>query len=296
MRVLVTGGNGFVGTYLVAALRERGDDVVSAGRGGDGAHRALDLTDAGNVHRLVDEVRPQLVFHLAAQTFVPEALASPLSTFDVNVMGTARLLDAVRRVRAGGGANPRIVFASSGHAERPSEPYGASKAAAEALVAGYVRSYGLDAIVYRGYNQIGPGQDERFVVASFARQLATIADGGDPVMLVGNLEAKRDFLDVRDAVSAVLLLGERGEAGAVYDVCSGEAVAISEILRKLIVIADVPVEVREDPNRMRPSDNPVAVGDPSKLRERTGWAPRHSLEATLRDVYEDARRRVAAVR
>ncbi len=295
MRVLVTGGSGFVGRYLVEALRARGDDVISTGHTPGGEHRQLDLTDADNVRRVVDDVCPQLIFHLAAQTFVPDSIASPLETFDVNVMGTARLLDAVRSMGQQTGAIPRVVFASSGQAENPVDPYGASKAAAEMVVRGFAKPFGIDVVTYRGFNQIGPGQDARFVVASFAHQLAEIADGADPVMLVGNLEAKRDFLDVRDAVAAVVLLGDRGESGETYNVCRGEGVAISEVLRKLITIAGVPVEIREDPRRMRPSDNPVVVGDPSKLRERLGWTPQYTLEQTLRDVYEDARR-VAALR
>jgi GDP-4-dehydro-6-deoxy-D-mannose reductase len=308
VRVLVTGGNGFVGGYLVAALREGGDDVVSAGRLSTSAHRSLELRDAENVRRLVDEVRPELIFHLAAQAFVPEALASPLDTYDVNVMGTARLIDAVRNSRGAG--NARIIFASSGevygvgHASRvaeslpsrPVNPYGASKAAAESLVLGSTYAYGLDAVIYRGFNQIGPGQDERFVAPSFAKQLAKIADGAEPVLLVGNLDAQRDFLDVRDAVAACLLLAQRGERGQIYNVCRGEGVVISEILRALIRISGLSVEVREDPQRMRASDNPISVGDPTKLSDRTGWRPQYSLDATLRDVYEDARRRTAAVR
>ncbi|HXP92759.1 MAG TPA: GDP-mannose 4,6-dehydratase [Candidatus Binatia bacterium] len=296
MRVLVTGGNGFVGRYLVSALRDRGDDVVSAGHAPEGEHRHLDLTDASNVRDLIDDVRPERIFHLAAQTFVPDAIASPLETFDVNVMGTARLLDAVRGMGQRTAAAPRIVFASSGQAEHPADPYGASKAAAEALVHGFAKTYAMDVVTYRGFNQIGPAQDARFVVASFARQLAEIADGANPVMLVGNLEAKRDFLDVRDAVAAIVMLADRGESGETYNVCRGEGVAISEVLRKLIMIAGVPVEIREDPQRMRPSDNPVVVGDPAKLRERTGWTPQYSLEQTLRDVYGDARKRVTATR
>jgi GDP-4-dehydro-6-deoxy-D-mannose reductase len=292
MRVLVTGGNGFVGRYLVEALRARGDEVVSAGHRPGSDHRHLDLTDADSIRGLMEDARPQLVFHLAAQTFVPNAIASPLETFDVNVMGTARLLDAMRSASPRG----RIVFASSGQAERPSDPYGASKAAAEMVVRGFAKPYALDVVTYRGFNQIGPGQDPLFVVASFARQLAEIAEGSNPVMLVGNLEAKRDFLDVRDAVQGIMMLGEGGKPAERYDLCRGEAVAIKEVLRRLIAIANVPVEIREDPQRMRPSDTPVVVGDPTKLREQTGWTPQYSLDQTLRDVYDDARRRVAATR
>lgn len=309
MRVLVTGGNGFVGGHLLQALRAQGDEVVSAGRSPRGEHVALELHDASSVLDLVDRVRPELIFHLAAQAFVPEALSDPLATYDTNVMGTARLIEAVRAVRERGGPNPRLVVASSAEvygirapeesplreslAPRPANPYGASKAAAEAVVLGAVRAYGVDAVIFRGFNQIGPGQDERFVVQSFARQLAAIAAGAEPVLHVGNLEAQRDFLDVRDAVRAFLLLAERGVPGEIYNVCSGRATAIARILSLLIEIAEVPVEVRSDPARMRPSDAPLIVGDPGKVRERCGWRPERELESTLRDVYADVRGAVA---
>lgn len=306
MRVLVTGGNGFVGGHLVSALRARGDDVVSAGRTDERGHRGLELSDSESVRRLVEDVGAELIFHLAAQAFVPEALASPLATYDINVMGTARVLEAVRTSTR---SDARVVVASSAEVYgiaaspsressqvRPVNPYGASKAAAEYVASAYVSSSDLDVVIYRGFNQIGPGQDERFAVPSFARQLAEIATGTEPVMRVGNLDAKRDFLDVRDAVNALLLLADRGDEGETYNVCRGEGISISTVLQTLISIANVQVEIREDPERMRPSDNPLSVGDPSKLRERTGWSPQYSLETTLRDVYEDARRRIVAVR
>lgn len=308
MRVLVTGGDGFVGRHLVAALRARGDDVVSAGRTSDPAHHPLDLSDAGGVARLVQAAEPDLVFHLAAQAFVPEANASPLATFDVNVMGTARLFEGVARYGEGSGRRTRIVVASSAEvygiperfpvgesaATRPVNPYGASKAAAEVLAFGYARWRAVDAIVYRGFNQIGPGQDARFAVPSFARQLARIAAGAEPVLRVGNLEAQRDFLDVRDAVEALVLLAQRGTAGEAYNVCSGRALAVSDVLRMLLVISGIPVEVREDPERMRPSDNPLSVGDPSKIRAETGWQANTPLETTLRDIYDDAKQRLTS--
>jgi GDP-4-dehydro-6-deoxy-D-mannose reductase len=141
--------------------------------------------------------------------------------------------------------------------------------------------------VTRAFNHIGPGQDERFAVAAFAAQIARIAAGGDPLVLVGNLDASRDFLDVRDVCDAyVALLEGGGEAGEIYNVCSGTATTMKEILRRLVLLARVPVEVREDPARMRPADVPVSVGDASKLRRATGWAPRIPLPAALRAVYE----------
>jgi GDP-4-dehydro-6-deoxy-D-mannose reductase len=177
----------------------------------------------------------------------------------------------------------------------PANPYAASKAAAEAIALAWARSYDLDVIVARPFNHIGPGQDQRFVVASFAQQLATIAAGGPPLLHVGNLKAERDFLDVRDVAEAYIALLAYGRGGEVYNICSGRSVRIQEVLRQLIAIARVPVEVREDPERMRPSDLPVLVGYASKLRTATGWEPKRSLAQTLRDVYADAQTRLGAV-
>jgi len=248
-----------------------------------------------------------VVFHLAAIAAVPDALADPLGVYDVNALGTARLARAVRSYRDDGGASPRIVFASSAdvygrrepheypllesYAARPENPYSASKAAAEAILLGEARSFDLDVVIARAFNHIGPGQSDRFAIASFAAQLARIAEGCSPVLMVGNLEAKRDFLDVRDVVAAYLALAKGGARAEIYNVSSGTAISMREMLGKLIAAARVPVEVREDPDRMRPSDTPVSYGSSEKLRAATGWEPRFKLERTLRETYEDARER-----
>lgn len=303
MRVLVTGGNGFVGGFAIAALRERGDEVIAAGHG-DVAMIPLDLSDSLNVRAVVELARADAIIHLAAQAFVPESLVNPLKTFDVNAMGTVRLLEAVREVRDAGGTNPRIVIASTaevyGMQPReafpiketatiwPSNPYAASKIAAEAFALAAKHSYGLDIVVARAFNHIGPGQDERFVVASFAGQLARIARGAPPEMLVGDLSAERDFLDVRDVVRAYLALIDRGACGEIYNVSSGSAVTIRDVLRTLVIASRVAVEIREDPERLRPSDIPLLVGDATKLRSSTGWTPQISLTESLRDTYRAA--------
>ena len=312
MRVLVTGANGFVGAHLVAALAARGHTVVRSGHGAhDGQTVPLDLHDPLNIRGVIDFARADAIAHLAAQSFVPASIADPLETFAVNATGTLYLLEAVRAARAAGAPNPRVLVAGSADvygshpaheyplkesaALHPANPYAASKVAAEALTIAAVRSYGLDAVVTRAFNHIGPGQDERFAVASFALQLARIAAGGGPLLLVGNLDAQRDFLDVRDVVAAyVALLESSGDAGEVYNIASGEAPSMKEVLRKLVTIARVGVEIRDDPARMRPSDIPITLGDATKLRARAGWVPAHSLAASLRDIYADARERVAA--
>jgi GDP-4-dehydro-6-deoxy-D-mannose reductase len=306
VRALVTGGNGFVGRHLVAALRARGDEVLIAGRASDPGELdlPLDLSDLSNLRAVVEIAQPETIFHLAAQAFVPDANRDPLGTYDTNALGTARLFEAARLPAVA----PRIVFVSSAEVYgararsdyplveslpvSPATPYAASKAAGEAFALAAYRTYGIPAIVARSFNHIGPGQDPRFAVPSFARQLAAIAAGAEPVLHVGNLKALRDVLDVRDVVAAYIALAEHGEPGTCYNVCSGNPVEIEEVLRRLISIAHIAVEVREDPGRMRPSDVPLFYGDNARLRAATGWAQRVSLGESLRDVFADAQARL----
>jgi GDP-4-dehydro-6-deoxy-D-mannose reductase len=312
-RVLVTGANGFVGRHLTAALVAAGAEVVRAGHGPAGPDvLPLDFADPLGVRGVVDLARADAVVHLAAQSFVPASIADPLATHAVNATGTLVLLDALRAARDAGGSDPRILIAGSAdvygaHAPRayplaetaplrPANPYAASKVAAEAYALAYAATYKLDVVATRAFNHIGPGQDERFVVASFALQLARIAAGGNPLLLVGNLDAQRDFLDVRDVAAAyIALLAPRGDAGSVYNIASGTPVAIRDVLRQLVMIARTGVEIRDDPARLRPSDVPIVSGDAAQLRAATGWAPARTLAASLRDVYADAQERVGAL-
>ncbi len=300
MRALVTGASGFVGRYLIEALRRDGIEVFACGGPHDASEEyfPIDLTDSATLTAALDAARPTVIFHLAAQAFVPESLASPMATYEINAIGTARLAQAVRACDRA----PRIVFASSAEVYgarnesdyplsetidlRPANPYGASKAAAEAMLLGECASFGTDVVIARAFNHIGPGQNERFVVASLAAQLARIAAGGPPQLLVGNLNTARDFLDVRDVVAAYATLAREGERGEVYNVCSGGAVTIRDLLRELIAIARVPVEVREDPNRVRSGEIPLSVGSYEKLRAATGWTRQIPLPRSLRDTFE----------
>jgi GDP-4-dehydro-6-deoxy-D-mannose reductase len=264
---------------------------------------ALDLTSSDALAATLASARSDVVFHLAAQAFVPRATEDPLETYEINVMGTARLIEAVRRAPAE--VRPKIVFVSSAEAygtqppaelplrettlPNPATPYAASKLAGEAIVLASSRTYGFEAIVTRAFNHIGPGQNERFAVAAFARRLAEIATGGAPLLPVGNLETRRDFLDVRDVVRAYVDLAERGTPGEIYNVCSGVGTRMAEVLRQLVMAARVGVEIREDPALMRRVDVPVIFGDNAKLKSATQWEPKYSLARSLRDVYEDAR-------
>jgi GDP-4-dehydro-6-deoxy-D-mannose reductase len=302
MRALVTGASGFVGRYLTARLAADEVEVLAAGGPHDSqTHFPIDLLDIESLHAAFDLARPDAVFHLAAQAFVPRAIQAPQETYETNIIGTANVLTALRAWRDRSKRDVRLIFVSSAEvygaqppermpieetlAPNPSNPYAASKAAAEAIVLGEVRAYGVDAVITRAFNHVGPGQNERFAVPAFAAQLARIARGGEPVLLVGNLEPRRDFLDVRDVVDAYAAIARSGSSGEVYNICSGSAISMRDVLGELIRIANVPVEVREDPARMRPSDVPILYGNNGKLRSATGWSPRTPLRRTLQDVY-----------
>ena len=289
-------------------LRARGHDIVGADHSAGEESLLVDVGDPLAVRGAVELVRPDAVAHLAAQAFVPASYEDPVHSFGVNAGGTLNVLEAVR-AQAQERGSPRVLVVSSADVygaqppdayplretalPRPKSPYAASKIAAESLAFAYARSYGVDAVVARPFNHVGAGQDPRFAVAAFAAQIAAVAAGGDPVVRVGNLETARDILDVRDVCEAyALLLEGRGEAGEIYNICSGTATPMREVLRRLIEIAHVAVEVREDTARMRAVDVPVSLGDASKLRAATGWAPRIPLTAALRAVYDDARARV----
>jgi GDP-4-dehydro-6-deoxy-D-mannose reductase len=305
MRAFVTGGNGFVGRYLAGELRTRGFETVVGGHSSDGGDLdlAFDLRDGHSVAAAVADARATVIFHLAAQAFVPRATQDPLETYDVNVMGTARLIEAIRHLPEA--SRPALLFVSSAEVygaqaesdlplrettlPAPATPYAASKLAAEAIVLGSARTYGFAAIVARAFNHIGAGQSERFAVAGFAQRLATIAAGGAPLLPVGNLETMRDFLDVRDVVRAYVELALRGRWGEIYNVCSGVPTRMADVLRQLVMAAHVAVEIREDPALMRPTDVRVVYGDNAKLRAATGWQPSYPLAQSLREVYEAAR-------
>jgi len=310
MRILVTGCHGFVGRHLVRTLEERGHDVVEADRTLGVSRLAFDVTDGDAVAEAIDSAQPEAVAHLAAQAFVPDSQEDPAATFAVNVGGTLNVLEAVRNSRRSSAARVLVVSSADVYGVQPPgaypldetapplprNPYAASKAATEALALAYAHSYGVDAVVTRAFNHIGPGQDERFAVADFATQLARAASGGEPRLLVGNLDASRDFLDVRDVCAAYAVLLEGGGCpGEIYNVCSGVATTMKDVLRRLITIAHVPVEVRDNPERMRAADIPLSVGTAAKLHAATGWVPRIPLSATLRAVYDDARSRLAVV-
>ncbi len=302
MRVLVTGGNGFVGRHAVRVLAERGHDPIVASRPSAGpVDLPMDLAEPANLRGVIEAATPDAVLHLAGQASVRESARDALATYDVNAVGTARLLDAILTAT---GRPIHFVLASSGEvygrkparaypldeaqAPEPDSVYAASKLAAEAF-ARAAASDRLALTIARPFNHIGPGQDPRFVVPAFARQIAAIAAGtaADAKLWVGNLKPQRDFLDVRDVALAYALLIE-GRLEGVFNICSGQPTAIVDILRTLVTFARTGVEIRESPELFRATDHPIAFGSNAKLMAATGWTQARTLAQSLRDVYDEA--------
>jgi GDP-4-dehydro-6-deoxy-D-mannose reductase len=312
-RVLVTGADGFVASHLLEELaRECGCLITGIGlKDAPSAsvdrleYIALDLTEYEPVKELLEQTRPDSIFHLAAMPSVAQSWEDPWTTYRVNVLGQVNLMEALRRL--GQEASIHIACSSEEYGKVPSSEmpmgettpfnpcshYAVSKVAQEVLGLMYYEAFSWRVLVTRGFNQCGPGQSPDFVVSSFARQIAEIEAGlREPVILVGNLEARRDFMDVRDTARAYRIIMEKGKAGTAYNVCSNRARAVSEILDMLLLASGAEIRVERDACRQRPSDIPLLLGDNTRLREETGWEPVIPLEKTLSDTLDYWRGRV----
>jgi GDP-4-dehydro-6-deoxy-D-mannose reductase len=294
MRLLVTGLEGFVGSTLLEVIGQRTEfrDFVVVTPG-----TPIDLMDKTTLERAIVETRPDCVLHLAAQSFVPSSVNDPRATYDVNFFGTLNLLETLRNcefkgrmlyVGSGevyGWVEPRALPAVEAQPLRPRNPYSVSKAAAELLCYQWTQAHEFDIVMARPFNHIGPRQAEWFVVPDFARQVMAIKLGlREPVVSVGSIDVTRDFTDVRDVVSAYLLLLRQGKAGEVYNVCSGREQSIRNMLERLIAIASVDCRVVSDERRIRPTEHKRMYGSYEKLRQQTGWRPMIEFDQSLTEV------------
>jgi GDP-4-dehydro-6-deoxy-D-mannose reductase len=285
--VLVTGADGFVGGHLRAELGEA--FVPYEG----------DVLDATALTEAVRRAEPVGVAHLAAESSVGASWDDPARVWEVNVLGTVNMLEAVRRERPAA----RVLFPSTGEVYgeaakvptpedepvAPLSPYAASKAAAELVCTQAARAHGLDVVVARAFAHEGPGRDERFALGSFTRQVARLETEGGGALHVGDLSAERDLTDVRDVCRVYRLLLESRTPAGTYNVASGRSVPLSRVVEVLAGLAGVPVRVEREEGRIRPTDIRRLCGDPSRLRAATGWAPKIPLERTLTDMLDFAR-------
>lgn len=307
MRILITGATGFIGTHLVKFL-SRNDEVygtyyefdeLSNLRGYQGVELlGCDIRDAQAVDSLIKFIKPQRIYHLAAQSLPSLSWEKPSLTIQTNVIGTINLFESVLKQ----GLDTRILVACSAaeygavspeegptkedHPLNPINVYGVSKVAQDLLAYQYFVSFGLETVRVRIFNTTGPGKIGD-ASSDFARQIARIEKGLSPPLLkVGNLHTKRDISDIRDVVRGLYLVMEKGEVGDVYNLCRGEAYKISDMLNTLLNLTENEIEVEIAQELLRPNDEPIIIGDNTKLRLRTGWRPEIPIEETLRSVLD----------
>jgi GDP-4-dehydro-6-deoxy-D-mannose reductase len=312
MRVLITGATGFVGTNLAAELLSDDPSVELWGTGwGDVDTRPLmkvspsirlsevDLAQTGSITAVLESARPDVVYHLAAASSVARSWDGAAQYLAINAGGTANLFAAVLEL----GIDPVVVVSSTAEVYgrvdpaagrvtesarlSPVSPYGTSKIAQDLLTEQFHTGRGLATVRLRFFHLTGPGRPEHFVASSFARQIARAEAGlAPPVLRVGNLDAVRDFTDVRDAVRACRVVADRRHAGAVFNVCSGRGTAISEVLEQLLGLSRSELSIEVDEERLRPADIPWMVGDPAAITAATGWRTEISLQETLSDLLD----------
>jgi len=308
MRALITGLTGFVGSHLADYLLGLKYEVhgIKRWRSPDDNIRHLkqrvrihdcDIIDYTAVQGVLQEVKPDRIYHLAAQSYVPTSWTAPDDTLTTNIRGNLNFLQAIKeldlvtRIQVAGSSEeyglvlPEETPITEDNPLRPLSPYGVSKVAQDLLSYQYHQSYGIHVVRTRAFNHTGPRRGCPFVCSDFAHQVARIEKGlQDPVIMTGNLEAVRDFTDVRDMVRAYHLALEHGAPGEVYNIATGQGHTIQEVLDILLSLSKVTIQQQADPERLRPSDVPLLIGDCSKFRARTGWLPRIPLDQTLRDL------------
>lgn len=318
MRILITGITGPVGSALADYLltlpdmelhgfkRWRSDPrPIEHLRGRMSFHEG-DIEDPYAVAKAIRQAQPDRIYHLAAQSYPSESWDAPIHTMRTNVEGTINVLESARthapqcRIHIAGSSaeygwvGPEEVPIAETHSLRPASPYGVSKVAAELTGLQYHDSFGMHVVVTRSFNHVGPRQGDRCSIQTFCQQMARIEAGQqEPVIMVGNLDARRDFTHTNDAARALNLLLDRGEPGQTYNLCSGNPVRIGDIVEMVRAQGRVPAEVKVDPARLRPSDEPILGGDNSKLRAATGWSPEIGMEQIVSELLAYWRARIS---
>jgi len=320
MKILITGITGFAGSHLAEYLLNKKDiEIFGVERWRCKTENIdhikdkikvyeCDVRDASSVQRLIDQIRPEKIFHLAAQSFVPTSWHAPSETLSTNILGELNIFEAVRRLDI----NPFIQIAGSSEEYglvakkdipitedtplKPLSPYAVSKVGQDLLAYQYYKSYKLNVVRTRAFNHTGPRRGEPFVCSNFAKQIALIENKlQEPVIYVGSLSAIRDFTDVRDVVEAYWLSLEKGKPGEVYNIASGRGYSMQEVLDILFSFTKVKIKVKQDEKRMRPSDVPVLIGDYAKFQKLTGWKPDILFKKTLEDLLNYWRDKVESI-
>ena len=303
MKALITGINGFVGKYLSKYLIEKGYEVYGTVLEDD-IHMddvkiyKMNLLDKEEVAETIRKIKPDQVYHLAGQSAVGLSWKNPTLTIDINVNGTINLLDSIREENLDvkvliigssdqyGPIKPENCPINEEHELNPSSPYTISKVTQENVAKLYVKAYGMKIIMVRAFNHIGPMQCKNFVVSDFASRIVDIEFGKQSIMKVGNLEAYRDFTDVRDIVRGYNMLMERARIGEIYNIGSGKAIKIQDLLDILISLSKKYIEVEIDKDKLRPSDVPIVECDNSKIKSHIGWQPELDIRETLKDTLD----------
>lgn len=295
---LITGGDGFVGRYLAAAIAKEGHQVVVSSNVADDSNGVykLNILDSENIMDILNKYNVDNIFHLAAQSSVAESWKNPNNTININVIGTTNLLEALKKIEYKGkllligsseeyGMQDYSKPVNEENIMNPGNIYAATKVMQEMLGKIYSNAYGLDIIMTRSFNHIGVGQSPLFVVSDFCKQVAEIEKGiKEPVIKVGNLSSQRDFTDVRDIVQAYILLTKYGQKGNVYNIGSGKARSIQEILNIILSFSKGNINIYVDESKYRPIDIPVIEADITKLQSHTNWQPYYRIEDTILEV------------
>lgn len=302
LKALITGASGFVGQFMSRKLLDNNIETLGISRsnsyinGRQIEDYRCDILDKLKLKTIIDSYKPEWVVHLAGPAFIPNSFGKPQETYDIIFQGTLNLLESLRET----GIDSKVLFVSSadiyGSSTKevlpesepydPTNPYSSAKACSELLSKQFYKTYGLNVVIARPFNHTGPGQAKDFVCSSFANQIAAMDEKSEKKLFTGNIDVKRDFLDVRDVVDAYFDLLQQGISGEEYNVCSGRAISIREVIQLLFQQTNLSnYEIIIDPKKLRKNDIPIRIGDNKKIYERTGWSPKISIEQTMRDLF-----------